>query len=108
MKRVLPVRVPVYIKATLISGSKKHGAVIGNLSDLGAFVETEPTKTATSFLPGKKLKLVFEESPKNLMNLNCEVIWLYTKKLARSSFTNCIGLEIKNPSSKYIKYFESL
>ncbi len=108
MKRVLPVRVPVYIKATLISGSKKHSAVIGNLSDNGAFVETEPTKTATPFLPGKKLKLVFEESPKNILNLNCEVIWLYTKKLARSSFTNCLGLEIKNPASKYSKYFESL
>jgi hypothetical protein len=108
MKRVLPVRVPVYVKAELISGSKKHSAVIGNLSERGAFVETEPTKAATPFLPGKKLKLIFEESPKNIMNLNCEVIWLYTKKLKRGSVTNCIGLEIINPFSKYRTYFQSL
>ncbi|MEN8263703.1 MAG: PilZ domain-containing protein [Nitrospirota bacterium] len=108
MKRVLPLRIPVYIKAELISGSKKYPAIIGNFSEKGAFVETGPTKSATLFLPGKKIKLRFTDSPKNSMDLNCEVIWLYTKKLVRNSVTNSLGLEIKKPSSKYSKYFQDL
>ncbi len=108
MKRVLPLRIPVYIKAELISGSKKYPAIIGNLSKKGAFVETDPTKTAIPFLPGKTMKLRLAESPKNSMALNCEVIWLYSKKLTSSSVTNSLGLEIKKPSSKYKKYFQDL
>ena len=108
MKKVLPLRIPVYIKAELISGSKKYAAIIGNFSEKGAFVETDPTKSATPFLPGKKIKLKFAETPKNSMDLNCEVIWLYTKKLMRNSFMNCLGLEIKKPSSKFRKYFQDL
>ncbi len=108
MKRALPLRIPVYLKAELISGSKKYPAIIGNLSEKGAFVETDPTKSATPFLPGKKMKLTLAESPKDSMALNCEVIWLYSKKLTQNSVTNSLGLEINKPTSKYKKYFKDL
>ena len=108
MKKVLPLRMPVYINADIISGNKKYPAIIGNLSEKGVFLETDPTKSATPFLPGKKFKLRFAESPKNSIDLNCEVIWLYSKKLTPNSVTNCLGLEIKKPSSKFRKFFQDL
>jgi len=108
MKKVLPVRIPVYLKAELASGRKNYSVIIGNLSEKGVFLETDPTKSVLPFLPGKTLKLKFEESPGNIMNLNCEVIWLYTKKTSPRDFTNSIGLKIKKTSSKYKKYFQSL
>ena len=45
MRKVLPVRIPVYIDAEIISGQKNFAGMIGNLSLDGAFVETIPTKT---------------------------------------------------------------
>ena len=108
MKKVLPIRVPVYIETVLISGQKSFAGMIGNLSGDGAFVETIPTKTVTPFIPGKTIDLQFRTSPKNTMNLSCRVIWLYTKKDEYGGFINSMGLKIIAPPESYRKYLKSL
>ena len=108
MKKVLPIRVPVYIETEIISGQKSFAGMIGNLSGDGAFVETIPTKTVTPFIPGKTLDLKFLISSKNTINLSCKVIWLYTKKDESFGFTNSMGLKIIAPPGPYEKYLQSL
>jgi hypothetical protein len=108
MRKVLPVRVPVYIDTELISGQKSFAGMIGNLSGDGAFVETIPTKTVTPFMPGKKIDLKFLISAKNTMNLTCKIIWLYTKKDASASFMNSMGLKIIAPPEAFKKYLKTM
>ena len=108
MRKVLPVRVPVYIDTEIISGQKNFAGMIGNLSGDGAFVETIPTKTVTPFLPGKTIDLRFSASPKNTIILSCKVIWLYTKKDEFGGFINSMGLKIIAPPGPYKKYLQSL
>lgn len=108
MKKVNPVRIPVYIKTELISDKKSYAGIIGNLSGDGAFVETVPTRTVTPFIPGKTLVLKFKESSGISMKLNCEIIWLYTKKVQLAGFANSMGMKIISPTPKYKKYLKSL
>ncbi len=108
MKKVLHVRIPVYLNAEIVSSTKNYAGLIGNLSEKGAYVEIGSTRTVTPFIPGKTLKIKFKESAKNTLNLNCEVKWLYTKKFSPGNFTNSLGLIIINPSPKYTKYFKTL
>jgi hypothetical protein len=108
MRKVLPVRVPVYIDAELISGQRSFAGMIGNLSLDGAFVETIPTKTLTPFFPGKSIDLKFLLSSKNTINLSCKIIWLYSKKDESAGFINSMGLKIVAPPGPYMKYLQSL
>jgi len=108
MKKVVPLRIPVYLKADLISDDKSYAGIIGNLSEEGAYVEIENVKTAMPFLPRKKLKLKFQVAPKKTLNLLCEVVWLYTKIIQPHGLTNSVGLEIINPPPKYKYFFKSL
>lgn len=108
MKKVLPVRVPVYIEAELISGQKSFAGMIGNLSVDGAFVETIPTTSITPFVPGKTVDLKFSVSSKISINLGCRVIWLYTRKNESGDFVNSMGLKITAAPESYKKYFRSL
>jgi hypothetical protein len=108
MKKVLPVRVPVYIEVEIISGQKSFAGMIGNLSLDGAFVETIPTKSVTPFIPGKTVDLKFGLSAKITLNLSCRVIWLYTKKDESGGFVNSLGLKITAAPESYNKYFRSL
>jgi len=108
MKKVIPVRIPVYIKTTIAAGDKTYAGVIGNISANGAFVENETKKTVAPFMPGKELKLKFKTSPGNTLNLNCVVIWLYSKEATPDGFANSLGLEIIKPPAKFIKWLTSL
>ena len=108
MKKVLPIRIPVYINAKLVSDSKNFDGIIGNLSQTGAFVETLPTRTVNSFTPRKKLELHFQTTAKKTLILNCEVVWLYTKRNTNDNFANSMGLEIIDPPAAYKNFFKTL
>ena len=108
MRKVLPVRIPVYIDAEIICGQKNFAGMIGNVSLDGAFVETIPTKTVTPFLPGKTIDLRFSISTKNSITLSCKVVWLYTKKDESGGFVNSMGLKIFASTGSYEKYMKSL
>jgi hypothetical protein len=108
MKKVLPVRIPVYINAKLVSDGKNYDGIIGNLSQTGAFVETVPTRTIDSFTPHKKLELHFQTTARKTLILNCAVVWLYTKRNIPDHFANSMGIEIIDPPAAYKKYFKTL
>lgn len=108
MKKALPVRIPVYLGAKLISGSRNYDGIIGNLSEHGAYVEIEPAKSVIPFIPRKKLELKFQVSSQKTLNFHCEVVWLYSKRISPNSLINSIGVEIINPSLKYKKFFKTL
>ncbi len=103
------IRTPVILKAKLISGGKSYAGIIRNLSENGAYVETAPTKTVTDFIPETTLKLEFKIPSGERLNLNCEVIWLYTKKTLPPGFKqNNIGMEIIDPPLKYKEFLKTL
>ena len=108
MKRVLPVRIPVYINTKIVANGKNYDGIIGNLSKNGAFVEIVPTKTLTPFIPPKKLDLKFQETPKKTYTLKCEVAWLYTKRNSSNNLISSIGVEIINPTPAYKRYIKTL
>ena len=108
MKKVVPLRIPVYLKADLISDDKSYAGIIGNLSEEGAYVEIDNVKTAMPFLPRKKLELKFQVAPQKTLNLLCEVVWLYSKRIPPHSLTNDVGLEIIDPPPKYKYFLKSL
>jgi hypothetical protein len=108
MKKKLRARIPVAIETEIVSNGKTYAAVAGNLSDKGIFIEINPMKTATPFIPMKKIELKLKITPKKTLNVKGEIIWLHCKKTATNSLTNYIGLEIINPSSEYKKFFKSL
>ena len=108
MKRVLPVRIPVYINTKIVANGKNYDGIIGNLSKNGAFVEIIPTMTVTPFVPPKKLDLKFQENSKKTHTLKCEIAWLYTKRNSSNNLISSIGVEIINPSPAYKKYFKAL
>jgi hypothetical protein len=108
MKRVLPIRIPVYINTKVVANGNNFDGIIGNLSHNGAFLEIDPAKTVTHFIPRKRLDLKFQGDSKKTLTLKCEIIWLYTKRNSSNTLTNSIGVEIINPSPAYKKYFKTL
>lgn len=108
MKKVVPLRIPVYIETQVIADGKKYSGIIGNLSEYGAFVEIDNVRSATPFMPRKKIELQFNASPRKNINLPCDVVWLYSKRTPPSGLINSIGLEIIKPSAAYKKFFRAL
>lgn len=98
----------VSLNAVLISEDRNYAGVIGNLSEDGVYIRTDPTKTAIDFLPDTSLELKFHISSKETINLHCEVIWLYTKRNPPIGLENDIGMEIKNSSQEYEKFITNL
>lgn len=108
MKKVVPLRVPVYIESQIIADGKTYSGIIGNFSQYGAFVEIDNVSTAIPFVPRKKIELQFAASSKKKISLPCEIVWLYSKRTAPSELTNSLGLEIIKPSAAYKKFFKTL
>jgi hypothetical protein len=112
-------RIPVNIKADLISSVKTYEGFIMNLSDDGIYAVATPTKTATDFIPGNLLKVKLQNNfiPGNLLkvklqnnsgetlNLNCEVKWLHTYKTSPHDLTNGMGIEIIDTPQEYRDFF---
>jgi hypothetical protein len=100
--------IPVDINAKLISNGKSYEGMIGNLSENGAFVETDITGAVTHFMPRKKLELKFHVSSKKTITVNGEVVWLHAEKNASNGLTSSISLEITDSSHAYKKFLKTL
>lgn len=108
MQESRPVRVPVYIEADLFSGGNSYAGFIGNLSELGLYVETAPTKTSLDLVPGTTLDLEFQHPSGEALILHCKVHWLQTRGTHLHGLTNNIGMKIIDPPLKYKEFFKSL
>jgi len=114
MERRDVARKDVSLKTILISGSKSYDGIIGNVSEYGLYVKTSLTKTEIDFLPTTILELKFNIPSGKTINLLCEIIWLYSKKIQHPRLgnegvlENNIGMEIKNSPPEYKNFVENL
>jgi hypothetical protein len=103
------IRKPVMLKAEIIAGDNIYNGIIKNLAESGAFLEAVPAQNVTDFIPCKKHGLQFKLPSEDIFILDCEVIWLYTKKITSSGLKqNNIGTIIIAPQLKYKKFIKSL
>ena len=101
-------RAHIVLQAEIISGSNIYGGIIKNFSETGLYIETVPTREITDFIPEKSLELKFKSSHGETINLKCEVVWLYSKKLQHGLKQNNLGVEITVPSMKYKRFIKTL
>lgn len=103
-----PQRTFLVLQAEIISSGNIYGGIIKNISETGLFVETVPTREITDFVPERILELKFKSSHGETINLTCEVVWLYSKKLQHGLKQNNLGVEITVPSMKYKRFLKTL
>jgi hypothetical protein len=113
MERRRVARKDFSLNTEFVSGGKSYTGVIGNISEYGIYVKTDITESAIDFLPTTILELKFPISSEETINLLCEIIWLYSKKIQHSrlkgsSLENDIGMEIKNSPPEYEKFIMNL
>ncbi len=107
-------RKTVNLNAECVSGGKSYTGVIGNVSAHGVYIKSSPTKTAMDFLPTAILELKFQIASEETINLQCEIIWLYSKKIQhprlknKNVLENDIGMEIKNAPPAYEEFVMSI
>ena len=99
-------RKTVSFKAKLTSGGKNCNGFINNLSKDGMFMTTHPMMSAKSFVDGKILELKFKPFLGESLNLNCRIKW--SCKTPPLGLTDCIGIEIIDPSPKYMEFLKTL
>jgi hypothetical protein len=113
MERRRVARKDVSLETEFVSGGKNYTGVIGNISEDGAYIKTNITETAIDFLPATIIELKFSVSSEKTINLLCEIIWLYSKKIQHPrleghALENNIGIEIKNSPPEYEKFVMNL
>lgn len=108
MERRRVDRKVVDFSVELISGGKSYIGYAGNISEYGAYVKIAPAETAIDFLPETLLEMNFKIPSGEKLNLNCEIMWLYAKRISSRVLENHIGLEIKNSPPEYENFFKSL
>jgi len=101
-------RTLLVLQAEIISGGNIYGGIIKNFSETGLYVETVPTREITEFVPESRIELKFKTSHGETINLKCEVVWIYSKKLQYGLKQNNLGVEIVVPSMKYKRFLKTL
>ena len=107
-------RKKVFLDTDFSSGGRNYTGVIENVSEYGTYMKTGLTKTAIDFLPATILELKFRIPSGETINLRCEIMWLYSKKIQHPrlengfAFENNIGMEIKTFPPEYEKFVMNL
>jgi hypothetical protein len=105
MERRRSKRLTVNLKAERISCTKDCSVFIENISEDGIYMITAPAKNK-SYEPGSELDLKLKLSSGEIINLNCNVKWVYEN--SPEDLTNSVGLEIKAPPEKYKEFLKML
>jgi hypothetical protein len=114
MERRHGERKSVSFQAEIISSNKSYMGIIGNVSENGVYMKTNPTNADINLLPTTPIEIKFHTSSDETLNLDCEIIWLYTKKIPQrnsendSLLENNIGMEIKKYTPEYEKFVMNL
>ena len=107
-------RKDVFLVTDFTSGGRSYSGVIENISKYGVHMKTSLTKTAIDFLPTTTIALKLHIPSEQTINLRCEIMWLYSKKIQHPrfengfAFENNIGMEIKTSPPEYEKFVMNL
>ncbi len=107
-------RKKVFVETNFTSGGRSYTGVIENVSEYGVYMKTSLTKTAIDFLPATTIELKFCIPSGETINLSCEIIWLYSKKIQHPrlengfAFENNIGMQNKTSPPEYEKFVMNL
>lgn len=107
MERRRYKRKVVRSKAERISGNKNQAVFIENISENGIYMITAPAESTPDYIPGTTIKLRFQLSTGETIDLNCKVIWSY-KETPPDGLTSSVGMEIIDPPLKYIEFVSTL
>ncbi|HMK48469.1 MAG TPA: PilZ domain-containing protein [Thermodesulfovibrionales bacterium] len=100
-------RIKISLKAERISGDKKHGVFIENISESGMNIIIANEKTLREYFPGNDVDLRFHLSSGEALNLHCRVRW-FCPDSPPDIRTESIGLEIIDPPPRYIEFVRTL
>ncbi len=104
----------VFLETDFTSGGRSYTGVIENISEYGVHMKTSLTKTTIDFLPTTTIELKLHNPSGETINLRCEIMWLYSKKIQHPrlengfGFENNIGMEIKTSPPEYKKFVMNL
>jgi hypothetical protein len=97
----------VALKAEVIAEGASYVGIVKNFSEQGLFLETVPMHNVVEFVPEKKLLVKFELPSGEKLTLDCEVVWLYSKKISSSGLKqNIVGMKLVFPSRKLSRYLK--
>jgi len=107
MERRRTRRIKVNLKAERISGNKKYGVFIENISEHGIHMITTSAETHKKYTPGTDIDLKFQLVRGETINLQCKVRWAHLK-VPPDGMTDSIGLEVIDPPVKYLQFIKTL
>lgn len=108
MERRRHKRFKINLKAERISGDSKHSVFIEDISEQGIQIMTTPSLTSIKkFSPGTEITLILKLNRGKDITLHCKTRWAY-HKMPPERTTDCIGLQIIDPPSEYLKFVKTL
>jgi hypothetical protein len=107
MERRRSRRIIVNVKAERISGDKKRGVFIENISETGIHMTTTSSKEHLKYIAGKDVDLKLSLTSGETIHLRCKVRWSCVS-IPPDALTDSIGLEIIDPPLPYIHFVRSL
>ncbi|MEW6585942.1 MAG: PilZ domain-containing protein [Nitrospirota bacterium] len=100
-------RFTVNLKAERISGNRKYGVFIENISENGIHILTTHSSSHKMYLPGREIDLKFRLSSGKAVNLHCKVKWAHPKT-PPNGLTDSIGLEVVDPPVQYLAFVKAI
>jgi hypothetical protein len=107
MERRRSKRISITLKAERISGDKKHGVFIEDISETGIHMTTSSSKEHMKYTSGTDVDLKFSLSSGETIKLRCKVRWSCIK-IPPNGLTDSIGLEIIDPPLQYVEFVRAL
>ena len=107
MERRRSKRIKIALKAERISGNEKYGVFIEDISESGIQMITAASKEHMKYSLGSKVDVRLLLTSGETIDLHCKVRWSYLR-IPPERLTDCIGLEIADPPSRFIEFVHSL
>jgi hypothetical protein len=99
-------RIPVDINANLIIDNQRYEVKIMNLSENGACIANDNLMNKIELPAGKLLGMEFLDPEKEIINVNCEVVW--SNKTDQDDEIYNLGLQLVEIPAEYDDFFQSL
>ena len=105
--RKLTARIPVFLKAQIISGGKTYPGFIQNVSErgIGYFIESV-IKVEEDFNPKKIIQITFQIPSGETLILDCKIVWYSRESPDDKKLT--VGIKIIEPPQQYKQFVQDL